>query len=175
MTATTLSIFLTFCPAPDYHGVQSWPQSYDDLIAYHADANLVPRFLARAIIREESHFDPLAQSYEWKYSKRLKRWVKTDKVLARGIAQVSANPVHESDHVRRAGMRLQDYDWRDPGDSLRVGMAYLGRLLVYFGGELRPSVSAYNSGRDRAAEWWSGRRALPIETSRYMANVLGID
>jgi soluble lytic murein transglycosylase-like protein len=173
MTGATLAIWLLMTPTPTFYGVQAWPQSYDALIAYHADANLVPRFLAHAIIREESHFDPMAQSYEWKYSKRLKRWVKTDKVLARGMAQVSANPEHEADHVRKAGMRLEDYDWRDPGDSLRVGMAYMGSLLLYFDGELRPAVSAYNCGRGRASAWWNDGRALPRETARYMKLVLG--
>lgn len=175
MTATALTIWLAFTPAPDYHGVQSWPASYHPIVNYHADANLVPRFVAQSLIREESRFNPEAQSYKWEYREDLGRNVKTDKVLACGIAQVSANRAHESDHVRKAGMRLADYDWRDPGDSLRVGMAYLGRLLVKFRGELRPSVAGYNCGAYRASEWWSGRRALPVETSRYVAKVLGLD
>ena len=183
MTAA-LSLWLAFNPVPDFYGVKSWPQSYDTLIAYHADANLVPRWLAKAIIREESGFDPEAQAFEWELRKDWKKvngkwrladaWFKTDKVLARGFAMVSANHAHESDHVKKAGMRLEDYDWRDPSDSLLVGMAYLGNLMMYFRGELRPVVASYNCGRNRAAEWWNDGRALPRETARYMKMVLGI-
>lgn len=174
MTSAALSLWLAFTPVPDYYGVKTWPGSYDTLIAYHADANLVPLWLAKAIVREESAFDPNAQAYKWEWIKRLKRWVKTDVVLAQGFAMVSANPEHEADHVKKAGMRLEDYDWRNPSDSLRVGMAYLGNLLRYFRGELRPVVASYNCGRNRAAAWWNDGRALPRETARYMKLVLGL-
>lgn len=174
MTSAALSLWLMFNPVPDYYGVKSWPQSYDTLIAYHADANLVPRWLAKAIVREESGFDPGAQAYKWEWSKRPKRWVKTDVVLARGLAMVSANPEHEAEHVKKAGMRLEDYDWRDPSDSLRVGMAFAGRLLKHFRYELRPSVAGYNGGQWAADQWWKEGCALPRESAKYMNLVLGI-
>lgn len=170
---TALAIFLALAsPVPAYYGVSGVALSYAPVVGYWADAYLVPRPLARAVIREESGYRPDAVAYEWEYSKRLHRWFKTDRALARGLAMVATNPEHERDHVAAAGMSLEDYDWSDPSDSARVGMAYLGSLLAYFGREVRPSVAGYNCGRNRAAAWWSGARALPRETVRYLREVL---
>jgi len=183
VTSAALSLWIAFTPVPEYYGVTSWPQSYEALIAYHADANLVPRWLAKSLVREESGFDPDAQAFEWEDRKGWKKvngkwrlvegWARTDKVLARGFAMVSANKEHEAYHVEKAGMRLEDYDWRDPSDSLQVGMAYLGYLLRYFDYEPRPSIAGYNAGRDRATAWWWDGRALPRETVKHIAKVLG--
>jgi soluble lytic murein transglycosylase-like protein len=170
MTAPALALWLAFVPVPEYYGVPGVRASYEPLVNYWADVYLVPRGLAGAMIREESHYRPEAEAYQWVEHRG--RWHRTSKVLAHGIAMVTANPRHLADHLRRAGMARKDYDWRDPSDSLRVGMAFLGYLLRYFDGEYRPSVAGYNAGRDRARDWWREGRPLPRETVRYMKGVL---
>jgi len=185
VTAAALSLWLAFTPVPDFYGVQSWPQSYDTLIAYHADANLVPRWLAKAIVREESGFDPEAQAFEWEERKGWKKvngkwrlvesWFKTDKVLARGFMMITANHAHEREHVLAAGMDPYWYDWRNQNMSLRVGTAFLGRLLARFRYELRPAVAGFNAGLARAESWWKGKSNLPVETRMYVGRVLNLD
>lgn len=171
MTTASLVLWAILAgPVPDYYGVPSWPQSYDPILNHWADANLVPRSLARAMVAAESGFRPGAVAYQWEEVRG--RWRSTSKVLAHGLAMVTANPEHLGEHLARAGLRPEGYDWRDASDSLRVGMAYLGSLLRYFDYEVRPSVAGYNCGRSRAAAWWCGDRSLPRETIKYMKEVL---
>lgn len=169
MTAIALWAILAG-PVPDYYGVPGVAASYAPIVYHWADVYGVPRWLAMRVIAAESGFRPGAVAYQWEEHRG--RWRPTSKVLAHGLAMVTANPDHLAEHLARAGLRVEDYDWRDASDSLRVGMAYLGSLLRYFDYEVRPSVAGYNCGRSRAAAWWSGARALPRETVRYLREVL---
>ena len=169
MTALALWLALS-SPIPDYYGVPGVAMSYDPVLNHWADANLVPRPLARRLVAAESGFKPDGQAYQWQ--ERRGKWHKTTKVLANGVAMVTTNERHLAEHLARAGIDAADYDWRDASDSLRVGMAYLGYLLRYFDYEHRPAVAGYNAGRDRASAWWNDGRALPRETVGYLRKVL---
>jgi len=154
-----LALWLAFCPVPHYYGVPGVRISYEPVVSYWADVYKVPRGLAGALVREESGYRPGARA------------VRKGRVMAHGIAMVTANQRHLADHVRRSG--IVGYNWRNPSDSLRVGMCYLGSLLRYFDGEHRPSIAAYNCGLTRARDWWFDGKPLPRETVRYLKGVFG--
>jgi len=75
-----------------------------------------------------------------------------------------------------------DADLDDPGTNLRLGCAYLGRLLGRFEGNEQLALAAYNAGPANVARWLDqaggdpGRmldeEAFP-ETRRYVRRVLG--
>lgn len=162
MTSPALALWLTFCTVPHYYGVPGVSISYEPVVSYWADVYKVHRGLAAALVREESGFRPYAQAY--KSGKRFRK-----SIVAHGIAMVTANPRHLADHVRRSGIVV--YNWRNPSDSLRVGMCYLGILLRYFDGDRRPAIASYNCGLSRARDWWYNGRPLPRETVRYLKGV----
>lgn len=161
-------------PEPSMPVLKGWAQSFEPVVYRWADANLVPRWLAMKTLLVESDADPFGTGNEWvKRKVRGKwKWVR-GKVLAEGAFMIATKPEDRLEHVTRAGMRLADFDPWDAEDSARVGLCFMGALLVYFRGELRPSVAGYNSGRGTARAWWEGRRALPAETVDYLRKVLG--
>jgi soluble lytic murein transglycosylase-like protein len=62
-------------------------------------------------------------------------------------------------------------DPHDPRDNILAGTYYLRLMHDRFG---YPGLfGAYNAGPGRYAEWLSGRRALPAETTAYLAQVGG--
>lgn len=170
--ATTLLWLALAGPPPDYYPIPSWPQSMEPIVNYYADVNLVPRWLAHRIVKRESRWNPAAQSREWREDKR-GIWRPTDKIIAQGLCQITVNEAHRQELVEAAGLTLETFDWRNPGDSARVGMAFAGRLLVKFKGEFRPMLVGYNAGGYTASQWWAGKIALPIETQKYLKEILG--
>jgi hypothetical protein len=168
MTAATLTLWIALAPPPDYYAVPSWPASMEPIVSYWADVYRVPRWLAWRTFMVESGGNPRATGNEWE--RKGKRWVR-GRVLAEGAFMVSVR--HRADHLARAGMTAAEFDPWDVSDSARVGLCFLGSLIVYFHGELRPAVAAYNCGRARAEAWWKGERALPAETVDYLRKVLG--
>lgn len=62
-------------------------------------------------------------------------------------------------------------DPHDPRDNILAGTYYLRLMYDRFG---YPGLfGAYNAGPGRYAEWLAGRRALPAETTAYLAQVGG--
>lgn len=162
---TALSLFIALIAAPNFYGVPGVVVSYAPIVQHWADVYRVPRWLAMKIMVTESDSYPLAKSRAWHKVKR--RWV-AGAVLSRGLLQVSIKD--ETEHARKAGVKA--FDWRNPSDSARVGLCYLGALLRYFG-DIRPAVAGYNCGRTRAARWFYGGEGLPMETRGYLVKVLG--
>lgn len=166
MTPTTL-LFIALSTPPTYYYAPTWEPSLEPIVSYWADKHLVPRWLAWKTMMYESSGNPRATGNEWVYKNG--RWVR-GKVLAEGLFMIAKDKEHRAHHVKAAGMTKFD-PW-NPSDSSRVGMAFMGYLLRYFG-DVRPALAAYNAGRNRSAAWWWKGRALPRETVRYVKDILG--
>lgn len=90
----------------------------------------------------------------------------TSRAGAMGLMQVMPGTWAEL----RARLRLGS-DPHDPRDNILAGTYYLRLMYDRFG---YPGLfGAYNAGPGRYAEWLSGRRALPAETTAYLAQVGG--
>ncbi len=173
LTQATAVLWLAFAGGPpDHFTVRAWPQSSEAIVAFYADANLVPRWMAKALIREESGFNRLARSYKWDQD-RHGTWKRTTMVLAEGFCQITADTDDRADLVTKAGMAVEDFNPWDIEDSLQVGMAFAGRLLVRFDYEFRPATAGYNCGMYGAARWYFDGAPLPRETVGYVKRVLG--
>ena len=57
----------------------------------------------------------------------------------------------------------------DPRDNILAGSSYLREMYDRFGGF--GFLAAYNAGPGRYEDWLDGRRALPLETRRYVARI----
>lgn len=170
MTPAATLLWLSLAtPAPEAYYVPGVAMSFAPVVHYWSDTYLVPRWLGRRTLVVESNARPRAVGSEWIFNGR--RWVR-GKTLAEGAFMIATEPSHRADHLNRAGMTASEFDPWDPSDSARVGLCFMGYLLGYFGYELRPAVAGYNCGRNGAAAWWSGNRALPAETRDYLRKVL---
>lgn len=117
---------------------------FDDLIAKSATAWHVEEPLVKAVVANESAFDPRA----------------TSGTGAQGLMQL------EPGTARELGVR----DPYDPAENLSGGARYLRGLLDRFGGDVTLAVAAYNAGSG-AVEKYGGVPPY-AETRAYVENVL---
>jgi soluble lytic murein transglycosylase len=112
-----------------------WPMPVD----VPQDSGIDPA-LALAVIRQESAFDTGAVSLAG----------------ARGLMQLM--PATAAQIARQSGTPMQASTLpqtltSDPGLNMRLGTAYLRKLLDQFGGAVPLAVAAYNAGPNRVLDW----------------------
>lgn len=99
-------------------------------------ADLAPEpSLILAVARQESEFDPGAQSPSG----------------ARGMMQLMPRTAKEVARKLKIGFSIGKL--YEPGYNFRLGSAYLERLLNSYGGSYVMAVAAYNAGPGRVREW----------------------
>jgi soluble lytic murein transglycosylase-like protein len=99
-----------------------YPLDYQEPIRTWSGMNHLPPHLVFGIIRQESAFDPNAQSWAG----------------ARGLMQLMPAT------ARRFGLGAEEI--HDPAKNLDAGARYLAWLLERFGGDLLRALAAYNAG-----------------------------
>ena len=114
----------------------AYPDDYLDLAADEAEANGFPPLLLLALVRQESFFDPDAES----------------SADALGLTQVIPSTADEI-----AGQLDEpDFTYADlfrPTVSLRFGSHYLGAQLELFEGDVPAALAAYNGGPGNSLRW----------------------
>jgi soluble lytic murein transglycosylase-like protein len=118
-TTTSFSAQLAAASAPAT-GAPVSGGAYDDLITAAAQRNGVDPALLKALIRQESNFDPNAGS----------------PAGAQGLTQLMPGTA--------ASVGVTDP--HDPAQSIEGGAKYLRRQLDAFGGDERLALAAYNAG-----------------------------
>ncbi len=141
-----------------------FPLAYQDLVEEAALRNGVDPLLVTAVIREESSFDPRAESSKG----------------ALGLMQVMPETGAWIAQQLGEGFGLEKL--RQPSVNIRWGTWYLSRLFQEFGGDLARTLAAYNAGKHRVEEWqrrgiWDGTLAgldrLPFaETRSYVIKIM---
>jgi soluble lytic murein transglycosylase len=112
-----------------------YPQAYWKLVRSQARLNKLDPYLVMGLIRQESAFSARALSV----------------ANARGLMQVlpqTAAHSSRASRIRTASRRLYD-----PNYNVRVGCAYLAKLLKDFDGKPELAVAAYNAGDFRVNDW----------------------
>lgn len=120
----------------------------DTLIEEAARRFGVPDRWIRAVMRQESGFNPRATSHAG----------------AMGLMQVM--PATYAELRRRYGFGSDPYD---PRDNVLAGAAYLRELYDRFGPE--GMLAAYNAGPGRYLQHRDQGRPLPAETRHYIARI----
>lgn len=161
-----LTDWLSRWPAADW--ADAWrvafPRPYRELVEKSANGQKIPASLVFAIMREESAFDPEAESQADAYG-LMQLIVPTAKVAAKGTGLP---------HDRRALFR--------PSVNLELGCRTLSRFSRVFSENPLLAVPAYNAGPGRVKQWVSEREtfdfdlwveSIPfVETRRYTKRVL---
>jgi soluble lytic murein transglycosylase len=114
----------------------AYPRPFHDAVSTEATVHGVPEALLYAVMRQESGYDPEAESYAG----------------AIGLMQLMPRTAR-SLSSEAAPVRLFD-----PHFNVRLGAQLLAQLLKEFDGSLPLAVAAYNAGSHRVRAW---RRAHP--------------
>ncbi len=111
----------------------SYPRGYKDLIEKHAATNGQPASLEFAIVREESGFDPLMESF----------------ANAIGLTQLTAAPAQRF----AQGLPHDGKALRDPAINVTIGARELGQLWNAYGGAAALAIAGYNAGEGAVNKW----------------------
>jgi soluble lytic murein transglycosylase-like protein/tetratricopeptide (TPR) repeat protein len=115
---------------------QVYPAGWGDLVAEQASAHHVDPLLMLALMRQESSFDPRAQS----------------QAQAMGLTQIV--PATARSIASRLGR--DDFALRDlfkPATNLEFGTWFMSQLLGDYKGRVFPALAAYDAGGGNVARW----------------------
>jgi soluble lytic murein transglycosylase len=111
----------------------AFPRGYADLIEKHAKLNGQPAALEFAVVREESAFDPLMESF----------------ANAIGLTQLTAAPAERF----AQGLPHDRASLKDPAINVTIGARELGDLWALYGGNAALAIAGYNAGAGAATRW----------------------
>lgn len=106
----------------------AYPKGYWDLLTRHAAMNKVPITMQIAIVREESGFNPLTESY------------------ANAIGLTQMIPSTAKDYAKGTGIAPTRENLRDPEKNLTIGGRFLGALYRRYDSYMLLVPPAYNAG-----------------------------
>lgn len=106
----------------------AYPKAYWELLTHHAAANKVPIAMQIAIVREESGFDPLTESY------------------ANAIGLTQMIPPTAKDFAKGTGIDPTRESLRDPEKNVTIGGRFLGSLYKRWDGFTLLVPPSYNAG-----------------------------
>ncbi len=112
------------------------PLDYEETIRPWALRNGLPLHLVYGIIRQESAFDPQAQSWAG----------------ARGLMQLM--PATARELAGRFGLPYSNDKLSDPDFNIRLGTSYFSQVLDMFDGNQELALAGYNGGPYRIKRWW---------------------
>ena len=105
-----------------------YPRAYEALLREHAKTNNVPFAMQMSIVREESAFDPLLESY----------------ANAIGLTQMIA--VTAERFAKGTGIKVSRDNLRDPVKNVTIGSRFLGHLFAYWKNFTPFVPPSYNGG-----------------------------
>lgn len=126
--------------APAYFLRMYYPLKYGDEIDDHAKERGLDPNLVRALILQESYYNPKAKS----------------RVGATGLMQLM--PPTAKEHASRLGVPFAISRLENPAVNVRLGTYHLKMLVNMFSGNTYLAVASYNAGQGNVMKW---RRAAP--------------
>jgi soluble lytic murein transglycosylase len=106
----------------------AYPKAYYALLAKHAELNHVPIAMQIGIVREESGFDPLDESY------------------ANAVGLTQMIPVTAKDFSKGTGIDPTRENLRDPEKNVTIGSRFLGSLFKDWNNFTLLVPTSYNAG-----------------------------
>jgi len=123
----------------------AYPRAYWDLLTRHADQNGAPIAMQIAIVREESAFDPLRESY----------------ANAIGLTQMIF--VTAERFAKGTGLKVSRETLRDPEKNVTIGSRFLGFLFKKWDGFTTLVPPSYNAGEGAVTKWLRTRGNLDAD------------
>jgi len=154
-TPSTLPVFIAKLIYPTY---------YADLVLKHAEEYALDPLLVFSLIRQESLFEPFAESF----------------AAANGLMQVIPSTGREINGDLNWPPNYDTADLQKPYVSARFGTYYLAKQRRFFNGDMYASLAAYNGGAGNAQIWKERSGGDPDlffmsvnfeETQRYLRTV----
>ncbi|HSN29757.1 MAG TPA: transglycosylase SLT domain-containing protein [Kofleriaceae bacterium] len=106
----------------------AYPLGYQEILARHAKLNNVPFAMQIGIVREESGFDPLDESY------------------ANAVGLTQMIPPTAKDFSKGTGIDPTRENLRDPEKNVTIGSRFLGSLFKDWHGYVLLVPTSYNAG-----------------------------
>jgi peptidoglycan lytic transglycosylase len=132
-------------------------QQYDQLIHAVSAANELDPMLVKAVVWQESRFDPQ----------------KLGGAGERGLMQVSEIAAREwAEEHQMENFRVEELF--DPKTNLEAGAWYLHRAILHWEKARDPTpfaLAEYNAGASRAQRWAGGDGKKPISPSAFQKNI----
>lgn len=112
-----------------------FPLAYDDHISRLEDKDVVPKTLILSVMREESHFNPEVKS------------------VAGAVGLMQLMPATAKYVGKLIGLPVKLDSLTEPEINLKLGSAYLRRLIRRFKGNVFYALAAYNGGPTNVKRW----------------------
>jgi soluble lytic murein transglycosylase len=129
----------------------SYPRGYRELIEKNTALTGQPSFLEFAIVREESAFDPLMESF----------------ANAIGLTQLTAAPAARfANGLPHDGKAL-----RDPAINVAIGARELGQLWGAYGGNAALAIAGYNAGEGAVNKWLRDPERAGMTLDEYVESI----
>lgn len=142
----------------------AFPRPYRDIVEREAKRNSVPEYFVYAVMREESSFDPDAQSPANAY----------------GLMQIIEPTARR--FAKPIGLRADRDALKRPGVNVAIGCRVLADLFRTFAGNPLLAIPGYNAGPARPRQWLDEHAGVEFdvwvelisfsETRRYTKRVL---
>jgi soluble lytic murein transglycosylase len=129
----------------------SYPRGYGELIEKHAALNGQPAALEFAIVREESAFDPLMESF----------------ANAIGLTQLTAAPAQRF----AQGLPHDGKALRDPAINVTIGARELGQLWNAYSGNAALAIAGYNAGEGAVNKWLRDPERVGLSLDEFIESI----
>jgi soluble lytic murein transglycosylase-like protein len=130
---------------PVYFLSMYYPRKYNDLIDEEADKNGVDPNVIRALILQESYYNPKARS----------------RVGATGLMQLM--PPTAKDHARRLRLGYSEKRLTEPEYNIPLGVFHFRMLMNMFRGNTYLAVASYNAGQGNVMKWQRAAPRKPLD------------
>jgi soluble lytic murein transglycosylase-like protein/TolA-binding protein len=117
----------------------AYPRAYPDVVVGSSTSNAVPVALQWALMRQESAFEPRAES----------------SANCLGLTMLKLSTAEQ-----RLGRKVTRDELFDPATNLAAGSKHLAALLRRYRGAVVPAIAAYNAGETVVGRWLTERGAL---------------
>jgi soluble lytic murein transglycosylase len=129
----------------------SFPRGFADLIEKNTQLTGAPAALEFAIVREESGFDPLMESF----------------ANAIGLTQLTAPPAERFAN----GLPHDRAALRDPAINVAIGARELGHLWSYYSADAALVIAAYNAGESAVNRWLRDPERAGLQLDEFIEDI----
>lgn len=130
---------------PVYFLKMYYPLLYGAAIEEHARERKLDANLVRALIHQESYYDPKVKS----------------PVGATGLMQLM--PPTAKDHARHVGIVFAESRLTNPDVNINIGTYHLRMLVDMFRGNEYLAIASYNAGQGNVMKWRRGAPGKPMD------------